>query len=101
MKKIKKENIEVGDFIYIIENLSKEKERNRGFILNFLTSNEGVGNTKWWRLKKISKEISIFDPIEDEGYYTMLERIWEYYEVYKLNKKEIEKFKKLIILYNL
>lgn len=102
MKKINIKNIEVGDFIYIIENLLKEKGRNRRFILKILSKKEGLKtHIYFWRLESASEKTSIFDPINHKGSYVMLKEDWKYYEVYKPNKKEIEKFKKLIILYNL
>jgi len=98
MKEIKEKEIKVGDFIYVIETLFMKKNHNRRFIINFLTGNNGIGNTKWWGLKNISEKTSIFDPIKNKGSFFMLKKDWEYYKAYKLNKKEIEKFNKLIIL---
>ena len=93
MEKIEPKDMKIGDFIYIIETLFNEKRGNRRFILKF--------NTEWWKLKNISKKLSIFDPIENKGDYVMLEEDWEHYKAYKLNKKEIGKFNKLQILNNL
>ncbi len=100
MKRIKEENIIVGDFIYIIDGVLKRKDGNRRFILKILTKRKGLKETYFWKLKNVSNP-SIFDPIIGKGICRMREEDWEIYDLYKLNKKEIEKFKRLRILENL
>ena len=102
MKKIEPKNIKVGDFIYIIEHLFIEKNKNRRFILKILLKKGELTDTYFWRLKNTSKKASIFDPIKFKGDYTMDKEDWENYNLkYKLNKKEVTKFHKLLILNNL
>ena len=50
------------------------------------------------KLKNISKKMSIFNPIEHKDNYIMRKKDWEWYNLYKLNKGETEKFKRLRIL---
>ena len=102
MRKIKPENIKIGDFIYIIEHLFIEKNKNRRFILKIFLKKGELTDTYFWRLKNTSEKASIFDPIELKGDYTMDKEDWENYNLkYKLNKKEVSKFTKLLILNNL
>jgi len=101
MRKIKPEDIKIGDFIYIIEHLFEQENRNRRFILKIL-SKEGLKkyNIYFWKLENTSKKASIFDPLGYKGNYSMLEVDWEHYKTYRLDK-EIAKFKKLLIINNL
>lgn len=97
MRKIKRENIEIGDFIYIIENIFTEKRNNRKFILKILSN---IGDVTFWKLKD-TQEPSIFDTIEYKDDYLMIKEDWGNYNLYRLNKEEISKFIKLNILENL
>ncbi len=99
MKKVELKDIKIGDFIYIIEHLFIEKNKNRRFILKILLKKGELTDTYFWRLKNTSKKASIFDPIELKGDYTMDKKDWENYNLkYKLNKEEVSKFIKLLII---
>ncbi len=98
MRKIKEENIKIGNFIYIIRKDSKD----RRYIIKILSEERKSKDTRFWKLKIISKKTSIiFDEIEFKSYCPMSKEIWERYDLYKLNKKEIEKFNRVIILEDL
>ncbi len=101
MRKIKEEKIMVGNFIYIIDNVSKKIGVNRRFILKILTSRGGFNDIHFWKLKNMPKKTSIFDSIEHKDNYIMSKGDWENYKLYRLNKKEIQKFNRWIILNNL
>ncbi|KKL05754.1 hypothetical protein LCGC14_2602860 [marine sediment metagenome] len=101
-EKIEAKDIKVDDYIYIIENLFNERDKNRRFILKILTKKEGLENdTYFWRLENTSQKRSIFDPIEHKDNYTMDKRDWEGHKAYKLSKEEIGKFNKLLIINSL
>lgn len=100
MKKIKKENIIVGDFIYIIE---KEGGGNRRYILKILSKREKPKNVYFWRIidRDMSNETSLFDTITYKNYDRMSKKDWEGYLIYKLNREEKGKFNRLLILESL
>jgi len=99
MKKIKEKNIVVGDFIYIIDATNKKRIDNRRFILKILSKNiRGLWNIYFWNLEAGNKKTPNFNLLKNKGNYMMLEEDWERYDAYKLNKKEIEKFNRLLIL---
>ena len=103
MKKIELKEIKVGDYIYIVENIFIQKDRNRRFILEVLSKKRGLKyDTNFWSLESVSKKTSIFDPTKHKGNYIMSKEDWGEYRIcYKLNKEEISKFIKLHILENL
>ncbi len=103
MKPIKKEDMKVGDLVYI---KYKEKPRERRFIVkinNLNINNKGNSKVEWWRLKNIlkGKLISLFELTSKKGIEVMIETDWESYNLFKLNKKEIAEFKRYLILKNL
>ncbi len=102
MKKIKEENIKIGEFICIVEKPYKKVSLNRRFMLNILSkNNRGLWNVYFCSLQEGDKKTSNFNPLQHKGNYNMLEEDWRRHEAYKLNKNEVSKFKKSIILRDL
>ncbi len=106
MKPIKKEDMKVGDFIYII---GKIKKRKRVFMvrIKIITLGNRI-NIDWWRLSEKPKDLFELDRDkekdnqgENQGNTNMTNNNWESYNIFKLNKKEITKFNKHLILKNL
>ncbi len=95
MKRIKEENIIVGDFIYIMGDGSKSGSRDRIYVLQILSK---LNDVNWWKLKNISQKKSIFDPIIGKGICRMREEDWKMYEIYGLDKEESDKLNRLFIL---
>lgn len=96
MKKIKEENIVVGDFIYVID----KKAGERRYILKILSKRVTPKNIYFWRIidRDMSNKTSFFDTITYKNYDKMWKKDWEWYNLYKLNKKERGKFNRLLIL---
>lgn len=90
MKKIKEKDIKVGDFVYGVD----EKRTDFRFILK-----KTPRNFKVWFLKNNSEHL--FEPKYFGGETDIGEETFKYYYIRKLNKKEIDKFNKLLILHNL
>lgn len=98
MKPIKKQNIKVGDFIYLVD---KKQQRERAFMTK--VTNLDI-NIDWWRLSEKPKDLfELNDDKErnNQGNTNMINNNWENYNIFKLNKQEITEFKRHIILKNL
>jgi hypothetical protein len=100
MRKIKPENIKVGDFIYLVF----KDDKNTRYILKKIPNKKNKTPLfKWWILKNKLEKPHLLEP----DYMGMFDDVnmenesFERYEVYKLNKKEITEFNKLFILMNL
>jgi len=98
MKQIKKEDMKVGDYIYIID---KNRKRERAFIVKIIDLNMNIHNIKisFWKLNEKSKEL--FEIKEEIKEWNMESSDWEYFNLFKLNKEEISQFNKHLILKNL
>ena len=103
MKPIKKEGMKVGDVVYIID---KYRKRDRAFIVKIIK----LGNRiliDWWVLKEKSKYLFELMVMENyysrntQGKYNMTSANWDNYNLFKLNKQEIENFKRNLIIKNL
>jgi hypothetical protein len=95
MRKIKPENIKVGDFVYLVDKYDKS----RGFIIKKILSKKKEIQAFFtiWALKK-----EPFEPKYRMGIEVGLDSdTLKFYTIYKLNKKEVTKFNKLLILHNL
>ena len=102
MKQIRKENMEIGDFIYLVD---KGQQRARAFMIKI--TNLDI-NIDWWRLSEKPKDLFELDidkekdnQGENQGNTNMTNNDWESYNIFKLNKQEILQFKRHIILKNL
>jgi len=107
MKKINKKDMKVGDVIYI-EHKTKPKTRRFIVKINRLRlenkDKEEVDEIVYWALQNILTKGVInfsFEPTDRQGVCVMWKSDWEDYDLFRLNKKEIEKFKKLLILKHL
>lgn len=95
MKRIKVENIKVGDYIYG----KGEKSNDARFIIDTnLKKRYKILRGKLHFLKCHSKK---FEPELYEGKIDIDNKILKLYKIYKLNKKEVLEFIKLNILKNL
>jgi len=99
MKKIELKDIKVGDCIY----LENKKETNFRCVLK-KTPNKEKGMTifnVFW-LKDKSKSTHLFEPRNTfKNPLPLGNETFNYYMTYKLNKKEVLKFTKMLILMNL
>ncbi len=102
MKQIRKENMKIGDFIYLVD---KGQQRARAFMIKI--TNLDI-NIDWWRLSEKPKDLFELDTHKEKdnsgdnkGNTYMTNSDWESYNLSKLNKKEISQFKRHIILQNL
>ena len=98
MEKIEPKDIRIGDYIYLVD----KKRKNIRYILKKTPKKKK--NTplfKYWVLKNKSEKSYLFDP-EYGGIEAMMrDTNFKYYIIYKLNKKEVLKFIKILILLNL
>ncbi len=98
MKKIELKNIKVGDYFYIVD----EGEKSRRFMVKKLINDKEKHMYEWWRLENKSEKGQL--PEIDTGKVSA-KHLNNYqfspYTLYRLNKKEISEFKKLIIIFNL
>ncbi len=96
MKKINKKSMRVGDLIY-----AELKKDNRGIYIVKIIEIGGRGKKDvidWWGLtSKLSKEIRVIGQRD----YNMDDVSWKRFDLFRLNKKEVTKFRKLLILKNL
>ncbi len=101
MKEINKEDIKVGDFLYLVD---KNKGQERAFIVKIMEFGDYI-DIGWWSMERkpnFSFEIDfLLEENEINGECKMDENDWESYNLSKLNKKDEEDFKRHIILKNL
>ncbi|KKK59126.1 hypothetical protein LCGC14_3037500 [marine sediment metagenome] len=101
MKEIKLKDINIGDFIYLNSNLVNVRK----YIIKINSKTKKYLRFKWWKLEDKTKE-RLFEPnstyFSGDDYVDLDKGIpKEEYEMYKLNKKEVSKFNKFLILKNL
>lgn len=92
MKQIKKEKIKVGDFIYL--NQIKRKNSGGKYIIKIISMNLSESSKVQCWLLNINLEPSKLT----DGFWYLYKKDWKNYDIYKLNKKEILRFKKHLIL---
>ena len=98
MRKIKSETIKIGNYIYFVD----KKQKNITYVLKKTPDKNERGSIfKYWVLKDKSERTHLFEPEYNGGTTMMRDGSFDYYTIYRLNKKEIAEFKKLIILDNL
>lgn len=96
MRKIKKENIKEGEFIYII---SKEDKRERAFVVNIIKLGKKV-KIKYYKLKEKSKDLFELEDNYKRNTH-VFSKTWDYYNLFKLNKRETLKLNRHLIISNL
>ena len=101
MRKIKPENINVGDSIYMVD----RKDKKRRYILKKILDKKKE-TFKWWFLKDKSDKRHLFEMTYTEGVTDMspdveVNTAFMIYTIHRLNKKEVSEFNKLLILKNL
>ena len=100
MKEIKAKDIKVGDYIYIESELVKV----RRYILKINSIKKKVIKFKWCKLKDKTKR-HLFEPhptyFSGDDYVNLDIGMPKEYKIYKLNKKEVSEFTKILILNNL
>ncbi len=98
MRKIKEEDVKVGDFVYGRD----KKHGDFRFILQKTPrKKKGKSIFKVWFLKDESERIHLLELNYFAGETNLGEQTFKYYTIRKLNKKEILEFTKILILKNL
>ncbi len=96
MKKIKPENIKVGDYIYLTD-------KGRGLFRCILKKNPNKKKElkyRVWFLKEKVEKTHLFEPKSCSS-LSLIDETLKFYILQKLNKKEVLKFTKFLILENL
>ncbi len=103
MRKINKQDVKVGEFVYGIDKKRSEKQRDFRFILKKTSrkNEDGTPIFKVWFLENKSKKTYLFEPDYFGGEVDIGEATFRYYTIRKLNKKEVLEFTKILILKNL
>ena len=98
MRKIKSGTIKIGDYIYFVD----KKQKNITYILKKTPDKNERGSIfEYWVLKNKSERMHLFEPEYKGGTTLMREGSLDYYTIYRLNKKEVLEFKKILIINNL
>ena len=98
MRKINQKDVKVGDFIYIVD----RGDKSRRFMIKKITNDKEKSMYEWWCLEGKSEKGQL--PKIDTGKVSA-KHLNNYqfspYKLYRLNKKEVLEFTKILILKNL
>ena len=92
MRKIEVKDVKVGDYFFIIDG-------GRNFMLKKVANGGKKSTYEWWRL---TGNRNCFEIIGSKNSHSHLnDYTFDPYKIFKLNKTEIKRFEKLLIINNL